>query len=169
MPHTIHHFWISQFSPTSVLLSHGFGTIKWAQHYSKSCVQTEPKSLCSRGIIVLHCTENGEVTHLKRFRWNTWYQSYNISTYPLHIKYQIRFTFIHWRCHHNKNPNTDSWTENFPRPVLKISSPVILIKFPHYLMFRCNCFVNSLIQHIVFTNSWKLKSTLPSKYDVIYR
>ena len=31
----MHHLWLSHFSPTSVLLSHGFGTTKWTHHYSK--------------------------------------------------------------------------------------------------------------------------------------
>ena len=129
MPYTVPHLWISQFSPTSVLLCEGFCTTNWAHRYSKVLCKRYPKSLWSWGIIVLHSADSGEDKHVKHFSWHMWHQSRSTTTYPLHIKYQISCTFIQWHIYSNKNLNTDSCNINFPHPLFHISRPIILIEF----------------------------------------
>ena len=144
-------------------------TIKWTHHYARFCVQREPKSLCSWGISVLHCAGSGEVTHVKYFRWHTWHQSCITNTYPLHIKYQISCTFIHWHFHSNKNPTTNSWTVNFPHPVFYSSRPTILIEFPpvtEAFIATVWQICLSTILLLLIVGNWNLRCC--QKYSVIY-
>jgi len=127
-------------------------------------------SLCSCGISVMYCADSGEVTYEKHFRWHTWHQSCCTNIYPLHIKYQISCTFVHWVFHSNKYLTTNSWTVNFPHPVLHISRPIILIEFPRVTA----AFVATVWQIclsaiflLTIVGNWNLRCL--QNYDVISR
>ena len=150
-----------------MLLSHSFGTIQWSHYYSKVLsteaaevtVQLRNKCAALCWQWESHTREKLYVTHVTSV---TQY-------YTLHTKYQFSSMFIDWEFHSNKNPNTNSWTVNFPHPVFHISRPLILIKFLQLtkpfvaIVWQIRL---STILVLLIVGNWNQGCL--QKYDVIY-
>ena len=85
----IHHLGVSQFSPTTIVVSIVFRTVKY--HYSTG-LYTEGDKVTVHHVSnkVLHCADSRYVPHIQHYRWHTWHQSCSTSTYSYTLHIQCR-------------------------------------------------------------------------------
>jgi hypothetical protein len=116
-PHTILQLCIPQFSPTFLLLSHGFVAIKQKHYCIQFCILKELKSLCSWRTVALHWADSVEVPHTVGSRWlhDTNHAVPALTSTVLSAKCAAH-SLIHWHSHSDTNPTTDRWTVTFPSP-----------------------------------------------------